>query len=78
MIVGNSSACMILSRFLLERGISVHPMIYPAVAEDEARLRFFLNCSHTDEQIDYTVPIVAEELAKIQGNTTISNLPQIA
>ena len=76
-IVGDSFTCMLLSQFLLERGISVHPTIYPAVAEDAARLRFFLSCSHTDEQIDYTVKIVAEELAKIQGNTTISNLSQI-
>jgi 7-keto-8-aminopelargonate synthetase-like enzyme len=76
-IVGDSFACMLLSQLLLERGISVHPTIYPAVAEDAARLRFFLSCSHTDEQIDYTVKIVAEELAKIQGNTTISNLSQI-
>ncbi len=71
-IVGDSFACMQLSRALFERGISVQPMIYPAVAENAARLRFFLSCSHTDEQIDYTVNVVAEELAKIQGIKAVS------
>lgn len=65
-IVGNSLVCVKLSQALFKRGISVMPMIYPVVPEDAARLRFFINCTHTEEQIFLTVDAVAEELAKIQ------------
>ncbi|MEM7132754.1 MAG: MupA/Atu3671 family FMN-dependent luciferase-like monooxygenase [Chloroflexota bacterium] len=64
-IVGNSEQCMLLSQRLFERGISVMPIIFPAVPEDAARLRFFLSCTHTEEQIRVTVDAVAEELAGI-------------
>ena len=66
-IIGSSLASARLSGALFERGINVQPMIYPAVAEDAARLRFFLSCKHTDEEIDYTVKVLAEELAKIES-----------
>ena len=35
--------------------VNVNPVIHPAVEERKARLRFFINSSHTVEQIDYTV-----------------------
>ena len=62
-IVGDSQKCMALSQRLFDRGISVMPIIFPAVPEDAARLRFFLSCTHTAEQIRTTVDAVAEELA---------------
>lgn len=62
-IVGDSQKCMALSQRLFDQGISVMPIIFPAVAEDAARLRFFLSCTHTEEQIRTTVDAVAEELA---------------
>lgn len=64
-IVGNSLACVKLSRALFERGISVMPMIYPSVPENAARLRFFLSCTHTEEQIRFTVDTVAKTLFEI-------------
>jgi 7-keto-8-aminopelargonate synthetase-like enzyme len=54
-----------LSRALFDRGISVLPILYPAVEEEKARLRFFITSAHTEDQIRRTVDIVAEEIAKI-------------
>lgn len=51
-----------LSGALFKRGINVQPIIYPAVEEKAARLRFFINSGHTDEQIRYTIDALAEEL----------------
>ena len=56
---------LLLSRALFERGINVQPILYPAVEEEKARLRFFITAVHTPEQIQQTVAAVAEELAKI-------------
>jgi 8-amino-7-oxononanoate synthase/acyl carrier protein len=64
-IIGNSMHALQLSRGLFERGINVQPILYPAVEEEKARLRFFITANHTDEQIQQTVDAVAEELAKI-------------
>ena len=62
-IVGSSATALKLSNALLGRGINANPIIYPAVPEDKARLRFFVTSCHSEEQIRYTVKALAEELA---------------
>ncbi|MGK8524858.1 aminotransferase class I/II-fold pyridoxal phosphate-dependent enzyme [Nocardia asteroides] len=62
-IVGDSTKTLRLSNALLRRGINVNPILYPAVPENLARLRFFLTASHTEDQIRETVKVLAEELA---------------
>jgi 7-keto-8-aminopelargonate synthetase-like enzyme len=52
-IVGNSFVCIKLGQALLEQGINVNPIIYPAVEDNAARLRFFL----TGTRPSATVPI---------------------
>jgi 8-amino-7-oxononanoate synthase len=64
-ITGNSLHALMLSRALFERGFNVQPILYPAVEEEKARLRFFITASHTEDQIRSTVAAVAEEIAKI-------------
>ena len=73
-IVGNSIKTARLSNALFERGINVQPIIYPAVAERAARLRFFLSCSHTEQQIRDTVRIVAEELDQPSSKSLLQRL----
>lgn len=65
-IIGGSLPCIQLSQILAQRGINVLPMIYPSVAEEASRLRFFISCTHTNEQIDFTINTVTEELKKVQ------------
>jgi len=64
-ILGNSNHCLRLSQALFERGINVQPILYPAVEERAARLRFFITSNHTEAQIQTTVSAVAEELRNI-------------
>ncbi|MFM8805249.1 MAG: aminotransferase class I/II-fold pyridoxal phosphate-dependent enzyme, partial [Planctomycetia bacterium] len=63
-ILGNSMNSLRLSRALFARGISVQPILYPAVEERAARLRFFITSSHTPDQIRRTVAAMQEELAR--------------
>lgn len=65
-IVGNSALCMQLSQALLARGINVQPIVYPAVEEDQARLRFFICATHTEEQLRQTANALAQELFRLQ------------
>ena len=64
-ILGNSINSLKLSRALFARGISVQPILYPAVEERAARLRFFITSKHTPDQIRRTIAIMREELLKI-------------
>ena len=66
LIVGDDKLAMMLSHNLLERGIEVQPIVRPAVSATTARLRFFLTANHTEEQIQATVPVVAQELEKLR------------
>ena len=61
-IVRNSARCLRLAAALFEEGINVFPMIYPAVAEDQARLRFFISVEHTAEHLREAVGAVARLL----------------
>ncbi len=64
-IIGHSMNALRLSRALFARGISVQPILYPAVEERASRLRFFITSRHSPEQIRRTVAAVQEELARI-------------
>ena len=68
-IIGNSMECMKLSTALKKRAINVQPIVYPAVEDDAARLRFFLSATHTEEQIRHTIDVLAEELGKIRAES---------
>jgi 8-amino-7-oxononanoate synthase len=64
-ILGSSVDCLKASQVMAGRGINVRPILYPAVEESAARLRFFINSQHTEEEIRHTVDVLAEELGKI-------------
>jgi 8-amino-7-oxononanoate synthase len=66
-IVGNSFHALLLSDALMKRGVNVQPILYPAVADNASRLRFFLSSLHSEAQLGWTAGVVAEELAKIRA-----------
>ena len=57
-ITGSSVAAARLSMSLFSQGINVQPILYPAVPEKSARLRFFISCEHSELQIDHTLKIL--------------------
>ncbi|BDU00927.1 aminotransferase class I/II-fold pyridoxal phosphate-dependent enzyme [Nocardia sputorum] len=67
-IVGDSLKTLKLSNALLRRGVNVNPILYPAVPEHLARLRFFVTACHTEDQIRETIKILTEELAVLTEN----------
>ncbi|MCA0304282.1 MAG: aminotransferase class I/II-fold pyridoxal phosphate-dependent enzyme [Proteobacteria bacterium] len=65
-IVGSSPATVVLSQRLLARGYNVIPIIFPGVAENQSRLRFFVSSRHTPDQMTGALDAVAEELGQIR------------
>jgi 8-amino-7-oxononanoate synthase len=69
LITGNSIQALFLSKQLMEEGINVQPIVYPAVADDAARLRFFLTCLHTKEQLARTAKTAGRLLKEIRESS---------
>ncbi|HVV27668.1 MAG TPA: aminotransferase class I/II-fold pyridoxal phosphate-dependent enzyme [Rhizomicrobium sp.] len=69
-IIGSSVAAARLSEILFARGINVKPILYPAVPEQGARLRFFLSSEHTAAEIGEAVTVLAEEVARMKSGNT--------
>jgi len=65
-ILGSSTRAILASQMLLERGINARPILYPAVRESAARVRFFLTAEHTEEQIVRTVETLADVVAAVR------------
>lgn len=59
-ITGSSGKAVRLAHALFERGIHVQPILYPAVPEKAARLRFFINAGHSEDHIRTTVRALQE------------------
>ena len=61
-ITGSSVRAARLAQGLFGRGVSVQPILHPAVPEKAARLRFFLSAQHSEEQVRGAVAALAGEL----------------
>jgi len=64
-ITGSSIKAGLLAEALFQRGINVQPILYPAVTERAARLRFFLSCEHSKDQVQAAVEALAEALRRL-------------
>jgi 7-keto-8-aminopelargonate synthetase-like enzyme len=62
-IVGSSIGAARLSMTLFARGINVQPILFPAVPEASARLRFFLCAEHAEAELREAVEATASILA---------------
>ena len=65
-ITGSSIRAGRLAQAMFQRGVNVQPILYPAVPERAARLRFFLTTAHTEDQIRDTVRILVEENRRVE------------
>ncbi|MFR0356207.1 aminotransferase class I/II-fold pyridoxal phosphate-dependent enzyme [Streptomyces sediminimaris] len=62
-VIGDWEKTMALSNTLLERGVNVMPIGYPAVARDECRLRFFINADHSEEDLLHSLDLLGRAMA---------------
>lgn len=74
LIIGNSEKALEFSEVLFRNGINAMPIVYPAVKETEARLRFFISAAHTKEELQLTLETIKENLSILTDNRVASNL----
>lgn len=70
-ITGNSMWALQLSQRLNHAGVNVQPIVYPAVPDDAARLRYFLSSTHTEEQLAHTATLTADILEQVKKDFPI-------
>jgi myxalamid-type polyketide synthase MxaB len=64
-IVGEPNKAVRLSQLLEQQGINIKPMVYPSVPYDAARLRLFITCLHSEEQIEFTLQQIDRAIKRI-------------
>ncbi|MFF7728693.1 aminotransferase class I/II-fold pyridoxal phosphate-dependent enzyme [Streptomyces sp. NPDC008001] len=57
-ITGDWEKTMALSNSLLEQGVNVMPIGYPAVERDKCRLRFFVNVDHSETDLEHSLDLL--------------------
>lgn len=57
-ITASSIRAARLSQELANEGISVQPILYPAVSENAARLRFFISSEHSEEDLEVAASVL--------------------
>ena len=65
-IVRNSAHALVLAHRLFEANVNVQPILAPAVADNESRLRFFITSDHTESELLETVNKVAQLLIEVR------------
>ncbi|WP_145140151.1 aminotransferase class I/II-fold pyridoxal phosphate-dependent enzyme [Roseomonas gilardii] len=64
-ITGSSVRAARLSVAMFERGVNVQPIVFPAVPEQAARLRFFLCTEHETADLDRALEALADAMASL-------------
>ncbi len=68
-ITGGSIRAGRLAQAMFRRGVNVQPILYPAVPERAARLRFFLTAEHSEDQVRQSVRVLLEESRRLPSET---------
>ncbi|MBI2335797.1 MAG: pyridoxal phosphate-dependent aminotransferase family protein [Deltaproteobacteria bacterium] len=73
-VVGNDFVCVMVWKALLDAGVYVNPVLYPAVGKNTATLRVSVTATHTFKQLDE----VLEIFQKVGGQYGLLNQSQKA
>ncbi|MDX5594362.1 aminotransferase class I/II-fold pyridoxal phosphate-dependent enzyme [Pseudovibrio sp. SPO723] len=67
-MIGDSLKATVIAAKLLEEGVNVLPIIYPAVPEKASRLRFFITSEHSKDQLDTAIRALRKTLDDYDAN----------
>lgn len=68
-IIGGWERTMEISNTLLDQGVNVMPIGYPAVERDQCRLRFFINADHSEADLEHSLDLLGRAMAENTGRT---------
>ncbi len=65
LLIRDPEKTMLFNRMILERGIYASPVVYPAVAPSESRIRLGVIATHTRENLDKTLDVFKDVGAQL-------------
>ena len=71
-MTGDTLTTVLLANRLLQQGLYVVPIIFPAVGEKQGRLRFFITARHTAQQIETAIDLTARELSRLRKEAPVA------
>ena len=71
-MTGDTLTTVLLANRLLQQGLYVVPIIFPAVGEKQGRLRFFITARPTAQQIETAVDLTAGELSRLRKEIPVA------
>ncbi|MBN9449573.1 MULTISPECIES: aminotransferase class I/II-fold pyridoxal phosphate-dependent enzyme [unclassified Bosea (in: a-proteobacteria)] len=72
-VIGETVPTVMLAERLLDQGVNAFPIVPPGVPEKAARLRFFINATHSDAQIDDAVDCLVREVRNL-GDASLKQI----
>ena len=73
-IIGDSPRAVVAADKIYKRGVNALPIIFPAVPEQQARIRYFLTSDHTDQQIEEAISVTADVVKNLEDVDLFANL----
>ncbi|MEL6791923.1 MAG: aminotransferase class I/II-fold pyridoxal phosphate-dependent enzyme, partial [Pseudomonadota bacterium] len=73
-IIGDSPRAVVAADRIYKRGVNALPIIFPAVPEQQARIRYFLTTDHTFDQIDEAIAVAADVVGGLAEVDLFANL----
>lgn len=64
-IIGETEKAVKLAALLNAQNINVQAIFHPVVPLNQARLRFFINATHTTDELDYTINKLVESIKQL-------------
>lgn len=71
-MTGADQPAVLASLAMLQRDISVNAITHPVVPAGEARLRFFINYRHTEQQLENTLRVLGPVLEGLHGTADMT------
>jgi len=72
-VIGDQRVMGEMNKILLEHGIYVNCILYPAVPQDQCRFRFSVTVNHTDSEIDLAIMALQNASSKMLGDEESKN-----
>ncbi len=73
-IIGSSIRTARLANAMLDRGVALQTVLFPAVPEQSARLRFFVSADHTDADLTLAADMLADASANLGAVESLPGL----
>jgi 8-amino-7-oxononanoate synthase len=65
LFIRDDNKALQLTQLLLEEGVFVNPVVYPAVSKEDCLIRFSLMATHTVKQVDIALEKIEKASRKI-------------